>query len=101
MSKWIDFDMLMSELDLHRDNAARMVKAYKEIENPTEWDRIQCKEAVGSVVVSECIMAWCNDFSFSSEDVINIMNEENKKKSLQSAKKIVEEISMNLGLKSE
>ena len=76
MSNWIDYDMLMSELDLHRDNAARIVKAYKEINNPTDWDKLECKEAVGRVVVSECIMAWCKDFKFSSEDVRNIIDEE-------------------------
>ena len=69
MSNWIDFDMLMMELDLHRHNAARIVKAYKEIENPTDWDKLECKEAVGRVVVSECIMAWCNDFKFSTEEL--------------------------------
>ena len=76
MSNWIDYDMLMTELDLYRDNAARLVKAYKEINNPTDWDNLECKEAVGRVVVSECIMAWCEDFKFSSEDVRNIIDEE-------------------------
>lgn len=81
MSNWIDFDMLMMELDLHRDNAARIVKAYKDIENPTEWDKLECKEAVGRVVVSECIMAWCKDFKFSSDEVIDIINKEKENKS--------------------
>ena len=69
MSNWIDLDMLRMELDVHRHNAARIVKAYKEIENPTDWDKLECKEAVGRVVVSECIMAWCNDFKFSTEEL--------------------------------
>jgi hypothetical protein len=76
MSNWIDFDMLMSELDLYRNNAARIVKAYKEINNPTDWDKLECKEAVGRVVVSECIMTWCKDFKFSSNEVIDIINKE-------------------------
>lgn len=79
MSNWIDFDMLISELDLHRDNAARIVKAYKEIENPTDLDKLECKEAVGRIVVSECIMAWCNDFKFSSDEVKKIIEEEQKR----------------------
>lgn len=78
MSNWIDFDMLMSELDHHRGNAARIVKAYREIEKPTEWDKLQCKEAVGRVVVSECIMTWCKDFKFSSDEVMDIINKEKK-----------------------
>lgn len=78
MSNWIDFDMLMMELDLHRHNAARIVEAYKKIKNPTDWDKLECKEAVGRVVVSECIMAWCKDFKFSSKEVMDIINKEKK-----------------------
>lgn len=76
MSNWIDFNMIMSELDLHRDNAARTVKAYKEIENPTEWDKLECKEAVGEIVALESIMAWCQDFKFSSDEVKNFIEKE-------------------------
>lgn len=78
MSNWIDYDMLMSELDLYRDNAARIVKAYEKINNPTDWDKLECKEAVGRVVVSECITTWCKDFKFSSDEVIDIINKEEK-----------------------
>lgn len=79
MSNWIDFDMLMMELDLHRHNAARIVKAYKEINNPTDWDKLKCKEAVGKVVVLECIMTWCKDFKFTSEEVKKLIEEDEKK----------------------
>lgn len=79
MSNWIDFGILMQELDLHRNNAARIVKAYNEIENPTEWDKLECKEAVGRVVVSESIMAWCKDFKFSSDEVKDIIEKEEQK----------------------
>lgn len=79
MSNWIDFGMLMQELDLHRNNAARIVKAYKKIENPTEWDKLECKEAVGKVVVSESIMTWCKDFKFSSDEVKDIIEKEKQK----------------------
>lgn len=79
MRNWIDFDMLMSELDLHRHNAARTVKTYKKIENPTEWDKLECKEAVGNIVTAECIMAWCNDFKFSSEEVKKLIEEDEKR----------------------
>ena len=83
MSNWIDFDMLMMELDLHRHNAARIVKAYEKINNPTDWDKLECKEAVGRVVVSECIMAWCKDFKFSSDEVIDIINKEKEEEQCQ------------------
>lgn len=76
MSNWIDFDMLMLELEHRRNNAAKVVKAYKEIKNPTDWENLICKEAVGRVVVSECIMAWCKDFKFSSDEVMDIINKE-------------------------
>lgn len=76
MSDWIDFNMLMSELDLYRDNAARRVKAYKEIENPTEWDKLECKEAVGEISILECIMGWCKDFKFSSDEVKDFIEKE-------------------------
>ena len=73
---WVDFNMLMLELEHHRNNAARIVKAYKEINNPTDWDKLECKEAVGRGVVSECIMSWCKDFKFSSEEVKEIIKKE-------------------------
>lgn len=69
MSNWIDFDMLMLELEHRRNNAARVVKAYKEINSPTDWENLICKEAVGRVVALECIMAWCKDFKFSTEEL--------------------------------
>lgn len=80
MSNWIDFDMLMLELEHHRHNAARIVKSYKEIKNPSNCDKLECKEAVGKVVVSECIMAWCKDFKFSSDEVIDIINKQKEDK---------------------
>lgn len=69
MSYWIDFNMLMSEIGLHRGNAQRRVKAYKEIENPTEWDKLECKEAVGEETILMCLQRWCDDFKFSIEDM--------------------------------
>jgi len=76
MSNWIDFDMIMSELDFHRDNASRIVKAYKEIENPTEYDKLECKEAVGEIGILEVIMGWCEDFKFSSDEVKDFIEKE-------------------------
>lgn len=76
MSNWIDFDMLMLELEHRRNNAERVIKAYKEINNPTDWENLVCKEAVGRVVALECIMAWCKDFKFSSDEIKNFIEKE-------------------------
>lgn len=69
MSYWIDFNMLMDEIGLHRSNAQRRVLAYMEIENPTEWDKLECKEAVGEETILMCLQNWCNDFKFSIDDL--------------------------------
>ena len=73
MSNWVDYDMLMLELEHHRNNATRIVKEYKEIEKPTEWDKLKCKEAVGEINILECLMRWCSDFKFSSVEVKEII----------------------------
>ena len=78
MSNWIDFDMLMSEISLHRSNAQRRVLAYREKENPTEWDKLECKEAVGEETILMCLEGWCNDFKFSTEELMEL--DEFKKK---------------------
>ena len=77
-NSWVDLDMLMSELTFHRNNAARKVKEYKKIENPTEWNKLECKEAVGEVVALEYFMAWCKDFSFTSKEVKDIIEEKER-----------------------
>ena len=61
--------MLMDEIGLHRSNAQRRVLAYMEIENPTEWDKLECKEAVGEETILMCLQNWCNDFKFSIDDL--------------------------------
>ena len=76
MSNWIDFDMLMLEIGHHLSNAHRCVLAYKEIKNPTEWDKLECKEAVGKECILTCLQTWCNDFKFSDEEVKDIIDKE-------------------------
>lgn len=75
MNNWIDFDMMMSEIKYHRNNAQRRILEFKKIENPTELDKIKCKEAVGEESVLMCLQAWCNDFKFSSDEVKEIIKE--------------------------
>lgn len=69
MSDWIDFNMLMDEIGLHRSNAQRRILSYRENENPTEWDKLECKEAVGEETILMCLQNWCNDFKFSTEEL--------------------------------
>lgn len=69
MSDWIDFNMLMDEIGLHRSNAQRRILSYREIENPTEWDKLECKEAVGEETILMCLQNWCNDFKFSIDEL--------------------------------
>lgn len=69
MSYWVDFNMLMSEIQFHRSNVQRRIKAYKEIENPTEWEKLECKENVGKEEILMCLQAWCNGFKFSIEEM--------------------------------
>lgn len=69
MHYWIDYEMLLGEIRLHRNNAQRRVKAYREIENPTEFDKLQCREAVGEETVLMCLQAWINDFKFSIQEM--------------------------------
>lgn len=80
MSNWIDYDMLMLELEHHRNSATRIVKEYKEIEKKTtEWDKLKCKEAVGEIEVLEYLMRWCSDFKFSQNEVKEIIEKEERK----------------------
>lgn len=69
MSYWIDFDMLMSEIGLHRSNAQRRIQEYKKIKNPTEWDKLEFKESVGEETILMCLQGWCEDFKFSTKDL--------------------------------
>ena len=69
MSYWIDFDMIMSEIGLHRSNVQRRILEYKEKENPTDWDKLECKEAVGKEIILMCLQSWCEDFKFTTEEI--------------------------------
>ena len=80
MSNWVDYDMLMSEIDLWRDNAQREILHYKEKNkpmktSPSEYtqhefvDRLLYENEVGKEVILMCLENWCNDFKFSSEEL--------------------------------
>ena len=80
MSNWIDYDMLMAEIGLHRGNAQREILHYKEKNkpmktSPSEYtqhefvDRLLYENEVGKEVILMCLENWCNDFKFSTEEL--------------------------------
>ena len=78
MSYWIDYEMLKAEINLHRNNAQRIINSYKEqgksfpdssSSRKDILDRLEYQEAIGSEVALEVLEGWCDDFKFSTEDV--------------------------------
>lgn len=80
MSNWIDFDMIMSEIDLWRSNAQREILYYKENNksmktSPSEYtqnefvDRLLYENEVGKEIILMCLQNWCNDFKFSTDEL--------------------------------
>ena len=78
MSYWIDYEMLKAEINLHRNNAQRIIKSYKEqgksFPNSNSsrkdiLDLLEYQEAIGNEVALEVLEGWCDDFKFSTEDV--------------------------------
>lgn len=79
MSYWIDYEMLKAEINLHRDNAQRIIKSYKEQgksfpdSNSTRKDivdRLEYQEAIGQEVALAVLEGWCDDFKFSMDDLM-------------------------------
>ena len=65
MSYWIDYEMLKAEINLHRDNAQRIIKSYKEQgksfpdSNSTRKDivdRLEYQEAIGMEVALAVVL---------------------------------------------
>ena len=75
MNNWIDYDMLISEIKVHRRIAQGRVSEFKKNENPSALDKQRYHEAVGEELVLTCLQAWCNDFKFSSDEVKEIIEE--------------------------
>ena len=83
MSYWIDYEMLKSEINLHRDNAQRIIKFYKEQgkafpdSNSTRkdiLDMLEYQEAIGEEIALAVLEGWCEDFKFSTDDVKTMEN---------------------------
>ena len=78
MSYWIDYEMLKAEINLHRNNAQRIIKYYKEqgksFPNSNSsrkdiLDWLEYQKAIGNEVALEVLEDWCDDFKFSTEDM--------------------------------
>ena len=78
MSYWIDYEMLKAEINLHRENAQRIIKSYKEHSKDFPCststrkdivDRLEYQEAIGKEVALAVLEGWCEDFKFSTNDV--------------------------------
>ena len=90
MSNWIDFDMLMSEIGLHRNNAQRRILHYRDRHTPPPTcpnlytthdfiDRFLYENEVGAEHILMCLQRWVEDFKFSDEEVKKIIEEEEQK----------------------
>ena len=73
--------MLKAEINLHRNNAQRIIKSYKEqgksFPNSNSsrkdiLDLLEYQEAIGNEVALAVLEGWCDDFKFSTEDVKKI-----------------------------
>lgn len=90
MSNWIDYNMLMAEIGLHRANAQREILNYKEKNkamktSPSEYtqrefvDRLLYENEVGIETILMCLENWCNDFKFSNEELKELEEFKTKK----------------------
>ena len=83
MSNWIDYDMLMAEISLHRSNAQLYIRNYKDDNKPLPTspdgyttsgfiDRLLYENEVGKEMALMCLQQWCEDFKFSANDVAHL-----------------------------
>ena len=74
MGDWIDYNMIVGEIGLHRENAQRRIKEYRELEGQrglNEAEKFEYAKSVGEEVILMCLQQWCEDFKFSTEDLKN------------------------------
>lgn len=80
---WIDYGLMISEIDLYRDNAARRIKEHKEqfdrLKIPDLYHVAEYYKSVGVEIVCCCLQAYCKDFSFTQDEVKEIIEKENMK----------------------
>jgi hypothetical protein len=72
MSEWIDYNMIISEIGMHRGNAQMRIKEYRELEKQrrlSDGEKIDYAKCVGEEVILMCLQQWCNDFRFSTDEL--------------------------------
>ena len=72
MSEWLDYNMIIDEIGLHKSNIQRRINEYREAKNKRnlrEWEVIDYNRDVGEYTILLCLEQWCNDFKFSTEDL--------------------------------
>lgn len=77
---WLDYELTISEIGLHRYNAIRRIKEHKEQFNPLAvpdlYHVAEYYKAVGAELTCCCLQAYCKDFIFTKEEVKEIIEEE-------------------------
>lgn len=71
-SEWIDYNMIISEIHLHRSNAQRQIKEYREIEKERDLTKSEYglyNEEIGKEIALMCLERWCMDFRFSLSEI--------------------------------
>ena len=71
-SEWIDYNMIISYIHLHRNNAQRQIKEYRKIAKekgllPAEYSLYN--EEIGKEIALMCLERWCMDFKFSLSEI--------------------------------
>lgn len=73
MEYWIDYNMIMDEIRFHRENAQDRIKKYRELKKERELSEgeewLYAKE-VGREAALVCLLQWCEDFKFSTDDLM-------------------------------
>ncbi len=71
-SEWIDYSMIISEIHLHRRNAQRQIKEYREIDKERGLSSAEYglyNEEIGKEIALMCLERWCMDFRFSLSEI--------------------------------
>lgn len=87
---WIDFNMLISEIEFHRSNAQRRILGYRDKHTPPPTspslytshdfiDRLFYENEVGAEKILMCVQRWAEDFKFSSDEVKKLIEEDEKR----------------------
>ena len=79
---WLDYGLMMSEIGLHRFNAIHRIKEHKEQFNPLAvpdlYHVAEYYKAVGAELTCCCLQAYGKDFTFTQDEVKEIIDKEGK-----------------------